>query len=175
VSSSLRDQLLQAGLVTEKQVRQASQQQGRQPRNKAAPPAEQKVAAQQAQAAKAGRDQELNRRQQEKAEKKARMAQIKQLIEQNRLPKIESDERYNFIDGRKIRYVAADAPLRDRINRGELAIVRYEGHFELVPADTAARVRERDERAVITLTVAQESTNNDDPYKDHVVPDDLIW
>jgi uncharacterized protein YaiL (DUF2058 family) len=138
VSSSLRDQLLQAGLVTEKQARQVSQQR-------------------------------------DKAEKKARKAQIKQLIEQNRLPKIESDDRYNFIDGQKIRYVAVDAPLRDRLNRGELAIVRYEGHYEVVPADTAARIRERDEHAVIPRNVVQASVDDDDPYKAHVVPDDLMW
>jgi uncharacterized protein len=175
VSSSLRDQLLQAGLVTEKQVKQASQQQRRPSRHKATPADEQKLAAQQAQAAKAGRDQELNRQQQEKAARKARLAQIKQLVEQNRLPKIESDERYNFVDGGKVRSVAVNASLRERLNRGELAIVRFEGRFEVVPADTAARIRERDEHAVVPSNVGQAPVDNDDPYKAHVVPDDLIW
>jgi uncharacterized protein YaiL (DUF2058 family) len=39
-------------------------------------------------AEKVKRDQELNRQQQEKAEAKARAAQVKQLIETSRLPKL---------------------------------------------------------------------------------------
>jgi uncharacterized protein YaiL (DUF2058 family) len=175
MSTSLRDQLLQAGLVSEKQAKQASQQQHRQLRNKTGQNAEQKLSAQQAQAAKAARDQELNRRQQDKAERKARLAQIEQLIEQNRVPRIESDDFYSFIDGKKVRRVAVNALLRERLSRGELVIVRHKGHYEVVPAATAARIRERDEHAVISHNDAQATTDQDDPYKHFVVPDDLSW
>jgi uncharacterized protein YaiL (DUF2058 family) len=49
----------------------------------------------------------------------------------------------------------------------------------VVPAATAARIRERD----VTRVVAQQSVAapatatpaSDDPYKDFPVPDDLIW
>jgi uncharacterized protein len=80
--------------------------------------------------------------------KKARHAQIEQLIEQNRLPRAQTDERYNFVDGNQIRRFPADHSVRERLSRGEIAIVRRNGGYELVPAETAARIRERDERAV---------------------------
>ena len=175
MSSSLRDQLLKAGLVNKAQVKQAKQQQRQQSRDKNGPVAEQKLAARQAEAAKAARDQELNRQQQEKAERKARMAQIKQLIEQNRLPKVESDDYYNFIDGKQIKRVAVNAEIRDQLIHGGLFIVRYEGHYELVPEAIAARIRERDEHAVITCNAAAASHDENDPYRDYVVPDDLMW
>jgi hypothetical protein len=182
---SLREQLLKAGLVTEKQVKQADQsqrhQQKQQPkRGKNAPAPELTPAAKQAQAAKAARDSELNRRQQEKAEAKARTAALRQLIEQHRVPRVESDDYYNFVDGAKIRRIAVDADQRRRILNGDLVIVRCEGRYNLVPPDAAARIRERDDRAVLppptaTTTTAADEQATDDPYKDYVVPDDLTW
>jgi hypothetical protein len=72
-----------------------------------------------------------------------------------------------------------NAQLREQITRGELALVRYKGHYEMVPAEMAARIRERDIHAVVTRKDAQESPQVDadpnDPYKDFVVPDDLMW
>jgi uncharacterized protein YaiL (DUF2058 family) len=177
MNTSLRDQLLAAGLVSEKQARQARQQeQQRQFRDKpklnAGPP----PAVRQAQVAKAARDQELNRRQQDKAQRRARIAQIEQLIEQNRVPRIESDDHYSFIDGKKIRRMAVDAQRREQLTRGELAIVRYKGHYAVVPPAIAERIRERDANMVVPhLNTQTAAAEPDDAYKDFVVPDDLMW
>jgi len=110
MSMSLRDQLLKAGLVTAKQAKEAERQEQRQhlPKHKRAPASQQAPPPRHVQSAKAVQDQALNRRQQEKAERKARHAQIRQLIEQNRLPKLETDEFYNFVDGNKIRRIPAN-------------------------------------------------------------------
>lgn len=181
MSLSLRDQLLKAGLVTEKQVQQAEQQQKRaqfqQPRDrrKSTGPTPQQLAAQKAQAEKAARDAELNRRKQEKAERKARFAQIKQLVEQHQVPRVESDDFYNFVDGTKIRRIAVTAELRERLIRGELAIVRNEGRYAFVPAAIAADIRTRVDRAVIHHNFPKADDASDDPYKDYAVPDDLMW
>lgn len=182
MSMSLRDQLLQAGLVNEKQAREAErqqqqQQQGRQklPKPQRSLPSEQQLAVQQAQQAKLMRDQELNRQKQHKAERKARLAQIRQLIEQTRLPKGEGGEYYNFVDGNKVRRIAVDASLRERLQRGEVAIARYDAGYEWVPAATAARIRERDERAIVLHGSAAEDTHSDDAYQAFGVPDDLMW
>jgi uncharacterized protein len=182
MSLSLRDQLLQAGLVNEKQAREAERQQqqqaqGRQrlPKPQRTQPSAQELAARQAQQAKTARDQQLSRQQQEKAERKARQAQIRQLIEQHRLPKVDSGEFYNFVDGKKIRRIGADASLRQRLSRGEIAVVRYHAGYEWVPAATAARIRERDAHAVVAEGAAAETTPSDDAYQGFAVPDDLMW
>lgn len=175
MSMSLREQLLQAGLGSKKQAKQAEQQQRRQSRNKPAESDERNQRAAQAQAAKAARDQELNRKRQENAERKARWAQIKQLIEQNRLPKIESDDYFNFIDRQKVRRMAVDAERRERIVSGELLIVRCEGRYDVVTAEVAERIREREPRAVVSLDASSPEAAQDDAYKDYVVPDDLMW
>jgi uncharacterized protein YaiL (DUF2058 family) len=176
MSMSLRDQLLQAGLANERQSKEAErqlrqQQRERQqlPKDKRAMASHAELAAKQAQLAKAARDQELSRQQKEQADKKTRHAQIEQLIEQNRLPRAQTDERYNFVDGNKIRRIPADHLVRERLSRGEIAIVRRHGGYELVPAETAARIRERDESAVIGCGLAPDAANTDG------VPEDLMW
>jgi uncharacterized protein YaiL (DUF2058 family) len=187
MNSSLRDQLLAAGLVTEKQARQASQQeQQRQYRDQAGrsnkakaghvPHTKPNPVVHQAQVAKASRDQELNRRHREKAERKARIAQIEQLVEENRLPRLDSDDHFSFIDGKKIRRMSVDAQRREQLTRGEMMIVRYRGHYAVVPAATAERIRERDANMVVPLNQASAApAETDDTYKDFVVPDDLMW
>jgi uncharacterized protein len=180
MSDSLRDQLLKAGLVTENKVKrayQADEQRRRQVKSEGksratpAPPS----AAQHVQAQKVARDQELNRRQQEKAQRRALRAQVEQMVEQARLPRLESDDYYSFVSGGKVCRVAVDVQRRKDICEGKLAIVRYRGHHEVVPADAAQRIRERDEKALISRDENLKVPAEDDPYKDFVVPDDLTW
>ena len=182
MSASLRDQLLQAGLVNEKQAREAErqrqqQQQGQQrlPKQQRGSASEAQLAALQGQQAKAARDQELNRQRQQQADRKARVAQIRQLVEQNRLPKVDTDEFYNFVDANKIRRIAVDASLRERLVRGEIAIVRLDGGYAWVPSAVAARIRERDEHAVVVPGAPADTARTDDDYQDFAVPDDLMW
>jgi uncharacterized protein YaiL (DUF2058 family) len=183
MSLSLREQLLQAGLGSKKQAKQAdyqSRQQNReQPRNKPAPPSPQQLAAQKAQAEKLARDQELNRKQQEKAQKKARRAQVRQVIEQNRIPKLESEDYYNFIDGKMIRRIAVTPMLREQLTCGDMVLVRYSGHYEVVPVAVVPRIKEIDEQVIVPYTSpvasADQPVDENDPYKDFVVPDDLTW
>jgi hypothetical protein len=182
MSMSLRDQLIQAGLGTKKQAKQATPPKKAPSRHQPPPISPEKLAAQKAAAAKAARDQELNRRQQERAAAKARRAEVKQLIDQHRLPPVVSDVYFNFADGTRLARLAVTPALREQLIKGTIVIVRYEGHYALVPDSAVARIRERDEHAIVTHEVqaataapAAASAETDDPYKDFVVPDDLVW
>lgn len=171
MSMSLREQLLAAGFGKKKAAEQAERKAKEQQR------IAQAQAAQAAnQAAKAARAQALQQRRQEEADRKERWTQIKLLIEQHRLPKVESDDYFNFVSRGKVRRLAVDAQLRERIISGELVIVRCEGKHDVVPRDIAERIRGYDARAVIGLQdAASAPPSEDDPYKDYVVPDDLKW
>jgi hypothetical protein len=182
MSMSLRDQLIQAGLGTKKQAKQASPPKKAPSRHQPPPISPEKLAAQKAAAAKSARDQELNRRQQEKAAAKARRAEVKQLIEQNRLPPVVSEAYFNFTDGTRLARLAVTPALREQLIKGTAVIVRYEGHYAVVPDSAVARIRERDEHAIVThetqaaaSPAAAASPDQEDPYKDFVVPDDLVW
>jgi uncharacterized protein len=180
MSDSLREQLLKAGLVTENKARSARQEDeqrrrqlksGGKLRANDAPPS----AAQRAQAQKVARDLELNRRRQEKDQRRALRAQVERLVEQARLPRLESEDHYSFIDGGKVCRVAVDTRRRKEICEGKLAIVRYRGFHEVVPAEAALQIRERDASALIVRDEDKKTAPEDDPYKDFVVPDDLTW
>jgi uncharacterized protein len=181
MSLSLREQLLKAGLVTEKQAqkaeRQTSRQQHQRKKGSAPDPAPaQEAATRQAQAAKFARDLELNRGQQEKAAAKARRAALQQLIERHRLPRVESDDDYHFVDEGRVRGIAVTPELRARILRGDVLIARCAGRYDLVPAEAAGRIRERDAAALIERAPeAPPAPGADDPYREFVVPDDLTW
>jgi uncharacterized protein len=184
MSLSLREQLLKAGLVTEKQAKQADRTESKQRHQQKkgggrtpTPPAAPARAAQQAQAAKLLRDAELNRKQRERAERKARAAELKQLVEQLGMPRPESDDWFNFVDDGRIHRVSVTPDLRERIVSGTIAIVRCEGHYHLVQTSALDRIRERHEAAIVSLPAepTASAATPDDPYKDFVVPDDLTW
>ena len=176
MSMSLREQLLAAGFGKKKAAEQAERKAKEQQRVA-------QVHQPRAQAARRPlrrpsrrlRAQALQQRRQEEADRKERWTQIKQLIEQHRLPKVESDEYFNFVARGKVRRMAVDAPLRERITSGELVIVRCEGKHDVVPRDIGERIRGYDARAVIALQDPANAPSADDPYKDYVVPDDLKW
>lgn len=176
---SLRDQLLKAGLVNEKQAKQASKEKQKQQRLEQKGHIEkdesQKLAAQQAMAEKAARDQELNRQQQQKVEQKARSAQIKQLIEVSRLPKLTGEDYYNFVDDKKVKRLSVNALMRNKLSSGSLAIVRHAGGYEVIPREAALKIQERDAQRVVLLNTPTEAPDADDPYAAYQVPDDLMW
>jgi len=67
------------------------------------------LAAQRTQLAKAARDRELSRRQKKQADKRAGHAQIEQLIEQNRLARVETERDAHAVIGCGAAHDAASA------------------------------------------------------------------
>ena len=147
---SLRDQLIQAGLATEKQARQASAtaRAPQLPKSQRGQPTASQRAMQQSLAEKAARDTALNRKRQEQAESKARRAEIRQLVQQNVIARPESEDYYNFVDRAKIKRIAINTALRERLQRGDVVIVRCDNRYELVPPAIAERICARDASAV---------------------------
>lgn len=183
MSNALRDQLLKAGLVSDKQVKQAVREKRKetlrqQGQKQTAAVDEQKRQAQKAQAEKAERDRQLNLQRKEAAEQKAISAQVRQLIETHRQPKGEGDTPYNFIDGDKVKRMFVSDKVREQLCQGRLAIVKLDQQYELVPAEIAQKIRARHEDSVVLLNDFQQTSagNGDvDPYADYKIPDDLIW
>ena len=169
MSLSLRDQLLKAGLVNEKQAKQAGKQKQKQQR------LEKKNQVEVDDSQKQARDQELNRQQQEKIQQKAIAAQIKQLIETSRLPKINGEDYYNFVDDKKVKRIAVNNLMRDKLSRGSLAIVRHSGGYEVIPREAALRIQERDPSRIVLLNIQVDKPDDDDPYAAYQIPDDLMW
>jgi uncharacterized protein len=180
--ASLQDQLLKAGLIDPKKAKQANKEK-RKEANVARRSSEEKVddiklSAEQARAEKAERDRELNRQRDLELQQKAIAAQIKQLIENHRQPKGagQNDVEYNFTHGKLIKKIRVSKTVQEQIIRGVLAVVKLGEGYELVPRIVADKIAQRDQHAVVVAnTKSAQQMDEDDPYKDYVIPDDLMW
>ena len=177
--ASLQDQLLKAGLADEKKakaIRNEKRKQRKQQPKGAVQENEAEIRARKAREEKAARDRELNRQRQAEAEKKAIAAQIRQLVETNRLDRSRGDSDYQFVHDRKIKKITVDEPMIDQLSRGRLAVVYLDDRYELVAEGVARKIMERDENAVIVLHDRKsDDTGEDDPYAGYEIPDDLMW
>ena len=180
MSDSLQDQLLKAGLADTKkakQINKAKQKQARHQRNsKADLVDETKQSVQQARKAKAERDRELNDEQKFKAEAKAIAAQVKQLIEMNRISRSGADIDYNFVDNNKVKKILVDEQIQDQLSRGRLAIVKFGDSYEIIAAAVAQKIILRlPERVVVLNEMMSTEPDENDPYAEYQIPDDLMW
>jgi uncharacterized protein len=178
MGNAFQDQLLKAGLINDQKVKQAKKEQY-QAQKQGKPQAavdENKLAAQRAKAEQVDRDRELNRKRQEALRRKEVQAQIRQLIEGNRLRRDGADIPYHFTDQTMIKRIYVTESQRGQLSSGALAVVKLGEGYELIPEVVAEKIRQRDEACVISLgTPSDFKDDADDFYADFKVPDDLIW
>ena len=182
MKGSLQDQLLQAGLTDEKKAKKAAKEKRKEvnlARHKGESiDDENKEAARQAMADKVQRDRELNQAKNSKALRKAINAQIKQLIAANKLQKGQGDVGFNFSDGKKVKSLYVTSLQHKQLSAGVLAIVKHGGGYEVIPRSIANKIAERDEDRVVSCEENADvvlTEEEKDWYKDHEIPDDLIW
>jgi uncharacterized protein len=179
MANSFGDQFLKAGLVNKTQLDKANKSKNKQQKLKQKQKVEvvdeAVVAARQAAADKAARDRELNRQQKDELERKAVQAQIRQLVELNRLPRDDGDVGYNFQDGTLIKKLHVTPAVHDKLSRGLLAIVRLDDRYEIIPAVVAEKIMLRDAGCIVSNATTRLEAGEDDPYADYKVPDDLMW
>lgn len=179
MGNAFQDQLLKAGLVTKQQVKKAqstSNKKKKQRSKKDKSIDENKLKAQQALKEKADHDKELNKRKEEQAKQKAISAEIDQLITANCIKRSDECEIiYNFEHRKKINRIYVNDDLKKQIIDGKLGIARIEGRYELVPKIIAEKIQQRNEKRIILFTYEEQITDENDPYAEFQVPDDLVW
>lgn len=181
MGNSLQEQLLKAGLVNEqrlKETRAAKRKERKQGKSgSAAAGLDARAAAEQAHADKVARDRELNRQRQEAAARRAAEHEIRQLIHAHRIIRANADIPYHFRDGNLLKRLYVTKEQQAKLVAGQLAIVRQDTFYELVPAEIAERLLVRDPGLVLVFNRDQGAAppDPDDPYAAYPVPDDLMW
>lgn len=181
--SSLQDQLLQAGLIDGKKAKQASKEKRKEAKvarrqKDAIDPV--KAELEKAKTDKIARDRELNKQRDMELQQKAIAAQIKQLIENHKQTKFSGgpEAEYHFTDDKRIKKMRVSPLVNRQIINGLLAIVRSAQGYELVPKVVAEKIAQRDASFVVVLnqqSAQVDAIDEDDPYKDYQIPDDLMW
>ncbi len=177
---SLQEQLLKSGLASDakaKQVKSEKRKQSKQQRNNGVEIVDEvKLSAEQARQQQMGRDRELNRLRKEVEERKALAAQIKQIAELNRIAKDDNGLAYQFNDDNKVKSVYVAEKVREALINGRAGIVRLDSGYEIVPAEIARKIQDRDAGSVVVLNQpTQDVPAADDPYAAYQIPDDLVW
>ena len=65
--------------------------------------------------------------------------------------------------------------MRQKIIDGTLGIARIDGRYELVQKIIAERIQQRNEKRVILFEKEEQVIDENDPYAEFQVPDDLVW
>lgn len=76
----------------------------------------------------------------------------------------------------RLKKIYVDKVMQNQLVNGRLAIARYLDGYEVIPASVADKIAQRDEESIVlNNTVADSIADEDDPYADFVIPDDLMW
>ena len=177
--ASLKDQLLNAGLIDKKKAKQLKQELRKEAkvRKKGQVPLDDnKEQVKRNLVEKVERDRHLNKQQQAVVERKAIQAQISQLIKMNRIKRESGDIAYQFTDGTRIKKIYVTEQLQNDLVNGRLAIAKLGNEFELLPSSAAEKIRQRDPQVIVLLnTYEVTGVDEDDPYAEYQIPDDLMW
>ena len=170
---TLQEQLLKAGLVTSKKAAKVE----RTAKKSRVQAREARAAVEENKKAQLERDKQLS----EQLAKEYK-AQVKQLIEMNRITIANGDIGFNFTDGNLIKKIFVDKITQTQLINGRLAIARLlvdnnnEGEYAIIPASVADKIAQRDASSIVLHSaLSAEEQDEDDPYADFKVPDDLMW
>jgi len=181
MSNPFQEQLLKAGVVTKQQVQKANQAKNKKKKQqrtkKAKTVDESTLQAQQVAKEKARLDRELNKKKEEHAKQKAMSAEINQLITQNCIKRDDNCEiTYNFEHNNKVNRIYVNKDMKQQIIQGKYGIARINGRYELVPATIAEKIQQRNNKRVVLFNNdSQQAIDENDPYSEYQIPDDLTW
>ncbi len=180
MNNPFQDQFLKAGIATKKQVHDAKKhkktQTKQQRSNKKVVPDENAIKAQQKAKEKADKDRELNQKKQLQAKNKAISIEIDQLIRDNKINRDKGCElAHNFEHRNKVNKLFVNADIKRQLVAGKMAIARIEGRYEVIPQETAEKIKQRNEKRVILLDSQTVEESIDSDYADYEIPDDLMW
>lgn len=175
---TLQEQMLKAGLVTSKKMAKV-QRTAKKSRVQAR---EAREAVEENKKAQLERDKQLSEQQKQAALSKEYKAQVKQLIEMNRIVIARGDIGFNFTDNNLIKKIYVDKTTQAQLIGGRLAIARLlaenntDNEYAIIPASVADKIAQRDANSIVlNSALSQEEQDEEDPYADFKVPDDLMW
>lgn len=175
---TLQEQMLKAGLVTSKKMAKV-QRTAKKSRVQAR---EAREAVEENKKAQQERDKQLSEQQKQAVLSKEFKAQVKQLIEMNRITISKGTITFNFTDNNLIKKLEVDKTTQAQLINGRLAIARLavdnkpDGEYAIIPASVAEKIAQRDASSIVLHSaLSQEEQDQDDPYADFKIPDDLMW
>ncbi|ALS31674.1 MULTISPECIES: DUF2058 domain-containing protein [Pseudoalteromonas] len=177
---SLQEQLLQAGLTTSHKAKVAKsekrKQQKKQKKGATSNPSDLQKHIQQTKLEQQQKAEELNQARQGSLKQREQSARVKQILEHHNQEAIRGERTFNFTYENKVKSIEVNERTQKALSGGRLAICVLEGRFYVLEDEPARKVAEVDEHYIV-FHVEPESKekDEDDPYADFEIPDDLTW
>ncbi|EEG86322.1 hypothetical protein PROPEN_01313 [Proteus penneri ATCC 35198] len=98
----------------------------------------------------------------------------------NRITPAKGDIDFNFTDNNVIKNIVVDKLTQSQLISGRLAIARLDSadktEYAIIPASVADKITQRDVDCILLNNALSETEQDeDDPYADFKIPDDLMW
>ncbi len=126
---------------------------------------------------KQAKDSALNEEKKQQLALKEQTLRIQQILAHHQLKGVNGESEYNYTFGSKIKKLLVDAVTHKALVNGKLALCGIDDITYLVTSETAAKVAELDNSVVLVQNdkLVSETPDEDDPYADYQIPDDLMW
>lgn len=182
--ASLQDQLLKAGLTTKQKTRQANvdkRKKNKQKRSGVQHGASLQEQVQQdlakSKTDKQTKDNALNELKQLQLADKEQLLRIKQILTHHQIKNVSGDNNYNYTFNTTIKKLPLDAVTHKALVNGRLALCGLDNVTYLVTRETADKLSELDKNVVLVQNdkTLDEQVDEDDPYADYQIPDDMMW
>ena len=109
------------------------------------------------------------------AKRKRVKAEIKTIIEADRIEKTTGETTHSYLVGNRIKQMFVSEHIQKQLVTGDLVITRLNGSTYLIPAPTGEKVRALNPDWVVITPIEDNATDGGDEYADYQVPDDLKW
>ncbi|WP_371377594.1 DUF2058 domain-containing protein [Thalassotalea aquiviva] len=182
--SSLQEQLLKAGLTTKQKARQANTDKRRKNKQKRSG-ANVEVSLQEqikqdleaAQAEKAAKDKALNEEKKMQLAAKELQNRISQILQHHHVKNYEGELAYNYTDENKVKKLFVNNQTQQALVNGRLAVCGLMGTTYIVTSQTAEKIATLDPSVILLHNdnVTGDEVDEDDPYAEYQIPDDLMW
>jgi uncharacterized protein YaiL (DUF2058 family) len=179
--ASLQEQLMKSGLINKQKAKQAQTEKRRNAKQKKKKGTVQvsEVQISITEQKQLQKDQDLERNRQTQAELDARSAHGKliQMIAQHCEKDYQGEIDYHFTYDNKVKRIAVNDKTQQGLIRGMLAICVLNEDFYLINKEAAAILADIDQSVLVALhdKVEPLESQDDDPYAEFAIPDDLIW
>ncbi|WP_286266183.1 DUF2058 domain-containing protein [Thalassotalea atypica] len=182
--ASLQDQLLKAGLTTKQKARQANTDRRKKNKQKRSgvdvgvslqEQIKQDLAKQQAE--KQAKDAQLEAQKQQALVEKEQYLRILQILEHHQIKNVNGENEYNYTFDNKVKKLYVDNVTQQALIKGRLALCGLDQTTYIVTSETADKIATLDEKVVLLKNdkVEEQSIDEDDPYAEFQIPDDLMW
>lgn len=177
---SLQEQLLKAGLANEKSAKKIRKEKKK--TNKAVRKKQQaadttlqdEIKAQKAQQVE--KDLALNKAIQQDLDQKSAQGKARQMIEQLQLTDIAGEVEFNYVREGKVKTILVDQVNYNALTKGRTGICLLNDKVYVLPAQAVDKIQAVDTSYVLLLNDNQVAEiDEDDPYADFQIPDDLMW